>query len=181
MSQRAKGFYWVRIEGGNPVIAEWRPEWSDGVPCGWLSVGYESTVYVADADVLAGPLQAPSHDDIVAPVSGAVKLSYESNPKIQAYLSGGERIAASEAIAWIADAVACMKAIRSRARALLEGTTPGPWEHSGHVCDTCPPVHTVVGVDRLQIASVNGEASDRDARFILGAHALLTELAKEGT
>lgn len=58
--------------------------------------------------------------------------------------------------------------LRARARALLEGTTPGPW----------------IDVGRDSIEAGNGSTVvdcylSADTRFVLGAHALLTELAKE--
>jgi hypothetical protein len=63
---------------------------------------------------------------------------------------------------------ATAKAIRLRARALLEGTTPGPWTWDDD--GVCGPRYEMVA--RTLVCS--------DGAFIAAAHALLTELAKEG-
>lgn len=187
MSERAAGFYWVRLkrwpEGvwPDPEVAEWVEHGSEGH---WAYVAEERDETVAD--ILAGPLQAPSQesrtiDDVLGP-----EFCARQDAAVEALLvpRGG-----SEASPFVEGRehdfpmhqprmgpAMKLSTLRSRARALLDGTTPGEeggptpgvWRWDG--------ADRLLGANRMQVAEFMEE---RDLLFVLGAHALLTELAKE--
>lgn len=156
MTTRAAGFYWVQWQSATgetfqvhpPMIAYWSERsWSG---CG----GDQDTWDDSDPDwpgnrhvVLAGPLQAPTF----LPTGAVV---YDNR-----LLTDGDVARMYHAR---------LRDLRSSARALLEGTTPGPWDD-----------RSFISVEDLA-GRFGGPHDVRDAKFILGAHALLTDLAKEG-
>lgn len=182
MTERTRGFYWVKTESGDAAeIAEWRLEGNyDGAECRWYPCGDER--WMEDvSDVLAGPLQAPMakqdvsriehvarrlHDSQMYAAIGLPDVPYEA---VSEEVRHALRKMAERAIEAVdsADMGASKTNLRSRARALLGGTTSGPWTWDGD------------GVDGPRYEMVARAFVRADGAFIAGAHALLTELAKE--
>lgn len=180
MTERSSGFYWIReysiwqdnrtgyhrVEPGETVVAQW-------TGARWCLPGFTATtdLDVADADVLAGPLQAPSTAPIMSGITGQPIDDWDGSLRRRLDRDAME----SETTAWMSEALSTMKALRSRARALLEGTTPGPWDDGDNLSirgDGGGPGGSVVAM-----CFAGRCYADRD--LVLGAHALLTELAKE--
>jgi len=165
MSDRAAGYYWLENQGRPPIQlvalyreGVWRP------PVGRLPLDApleSSGPPGSEPDgwrVLAGPLQPlDGHSDYGGPsqTKAALDRHMEYVVELTAERDAGRRE---------------LRDLRSRARALLEGTTPGPWEEGLWGTVIAPDGSTLMDGDR-----------DEDARFVLVAHALLTELAKEET
>lgn len=211
MSTRAPGFYWVQWQvGGKPsavhpaTIAYWNDSYWSGCGGDQDTYTWEDSEPTAEHNayaVLAGPLQAPTEiplrDERLASLDAEFvaattrpdgSVDYAASRPVKADLSGWAGPLVSGEENWARARIATLK---RRARALLEGTTPGPWSRDGcgedivapHQHDRyCTPGHSAgLGRPTTIIETDSGRYvyNDRDHEMIVGAHALLTELAKE--